>query len=68
MSAIKRYKLSWFGHVCTHDTLPKTILYRERWMAIVVEEDDAKSRRVGIKECTDQSLSSLLRIADDRSC
>ena len=23
---VKRRKLSWFSHVCHHDTLPKTIL------------------------------------------
>ena len=26
MSTVKDRKLSWFGHVCSHDTLPKFIL------------------------------------------
>ena len=26
LSTIKRRKLSWFGHVCRHDMLPKIIL------------------------------------------
>ena len=26
LSTVKRRKLSWFGHVCRHDTLPKIIL------------------------------------------
>ena len=24
--AVKRHRLSWFGHICRHDTLPKVIL------------------------------------------
>ena len=27
LSAVKRRKLSWFGHICRYDTLPKIILY-----------------------------------------
>ena len=26
LSTVKRRKLSWFGHVCRHDTLPNIIL------------------------------------------
>ena len=37
LSTVKRRKLSWFGHVCRHDTLPK--IYKEQWMVIVAEED-----------------------------
>ena len=29
LSAVKGRKLSWFGHVCRHDTLPKSY-YSER--------------------------------------
>ena len=28
LSNIKRRKLSWFDHVCLHDTLPKAVLQR----------------------------------------
>ena len=41
--------LSWFGHVCLHDMLPK-INYKEQW-------------KDNIKEWTCQSISSLLLIA-----
>ena len=27
LSIVKRRKLSWFGHVCLNDTLPKIILH-----------------------------------------
>ena len=62
----KRRNLSWFGHVCRHDTQAEIILRG------IVDS----SRRIGkplkswmnnIKEWTCQSLSSLLRIADDIS-
>ena len=38
---------------------------RKRWMAGVAEEDRVNHGRT-IKELTGQSMSSLLRIADDR--
>ena len=50
LSAVNRCKISWFSHVCCHDTLPK----RPR-----------KSWKHNIKEWTCRSMSSLLRIADD---
>ena len=62
LSTVKRHKLSWFGR---HDTLPNIILQgtvdgnrrrgrlRKLWMD-------------NIKEWTGQSMSSLMRIADDR--
>ena len=42
LSTVKRLKLSWFGHVCRHDTLPKIILaYKEQGMVgLVVAEED----------------------------
>ena len=61
----KRRKLSWFGHVCRHDTLPKIILQgsvdgkRRRGIP-------RKSSKDNIEEWTGQSMSSLLRVAEDR--
>ena len=66
LSTVKRRNLSWFGHVCHHYTLPK--IKREGTVEVV--------RRTGrplklwkdiVNELTGQSLSSLVRIADDRS-
>ena len=64
MSTARLRKLSWFGHVCRHDTLPKIILQgtvdgcrrggRPR-----------KSWDYNINEFAGQSMSSLLRIQDD---
>ena len=65
MSTAKRRKPSWFGHVCRHDTLPKIILRR----TVDGSRRRARSRKSwkdNIKERTGQSMSSLLRIADDR--
>jgi hypothetical protein len=65
LSTVKRRKLSWFGHVCRHDALPKIILQgtvdgkRRRGRP-------RKSWRDNIKEWTGQSMSSLLRVAEDR--
>ena len=65
-STVKRRKLSWFGHICRHDTMLK----------IIVEGtvDDRRCRgrprkswKDNIKKWTGQSLLSLLRIAHDRS-
>ena len=38
LSIVKRRKLSWFGHVCRHDTLPKIIL-ETLWTEDVAEVD-----------------------------
>ena len=62
---VNRRKLSWFGHVCHHDTLPKIILqgtvdgsrHRRR---------SRKSWKDNIAEWTGQLMSSLLHTADDR--
>ena len=61
-----RCKLSWFSHVCRLDTLPNIILQGT--------EDGSRRRggprkswRGNIKEWTSQSMSPLLRIADDGS-
>ena len=65
LSTVKRRTLSWFGHVCRHDTVPKIMLHgtadgsRRR-------RRPRKSWRDSIKEWTGQSLSSLLRIVDER--
>ena len=61
---VKRRKLSWFGHVCRHDTMSR----------IIIGATVDGSRRSGklrkswkdIKEWTGQSMSSLQRIVDDR--
>ena len=63
---VNRHKLTWFGQVCRHDTLPKTIQQgtvdgsRRR-------EKPRKSWKNNIKEWTGQSMLSLLVIADDSS-
>ena len=66
LSTVNRHRLSLLGHVCRHDTLPK----------IILQETVDGSRRRGrlrtswkgnIKEWTGQSMSSLLRITDERS-
>ena len=65
LSTIKRRTLSRFGHVCRHVTLLKTTLHE-------TVDGGRRSGRLctswkdNINEWTDQSLSSLLRIADDR--
>ena len=63
--AVKHCKLSWFGHICRHDTLPKIILQgsvdgRHRRCR------PRKSWKNSIQEWTGQSMSSLLCIAEDR--
>ena len=37
LSTVNARKLSWFGHVCGHDTLPDIILQgtKEQWMAVI---------------------------------
>ena len=64
--AVKRRRLSSFGHVCRRDTLPEIILqrtvYGSRRRGV-----RGKSWKDNIKEWTGQSMSSSLRIADDRS-
>ena len=67
LSTVKCRKLSWFGHVCRHDTLSNII--RQGTV-----DGDGSRRRVrprklcegNVKECTGQSLLSLMRIADDK--
>ena len=44
MSTVKRRKLSWFGHVCSHDTLLKIIL-QVPWMESVTEVDRESCER-----------------------
>ena len=64
LSTVKRGKLSWFGLVCWHYTLPKTIL-KGTVEGACHKGRPRKSWKDNIKEWTDQSVSSLLRIADD---
>ena len=61
LSTVIRRKLSWFGHVCRHDT-PPTIIPQG-----TVDGRPHKSWRDNVKEWTGQSLSSLLRITNNRS-
>ena len=58
----KKLGLSWFGHVCCHDTLPKIISVDGRRH----RGRPRKSWKENIKEWTGQSMSSLLRVAEDR--
>ena len=58
MSTIKRRKLSWFGHVCRHDTLSKTILDRTTQCSRH-RGRPCKSWKNNIKQWTGQSLSLL---------
>ena len=68
LSTVKRRKLSWFGRVCRHMMLffvPKIILQgASRWYSS--QPKTVKSWKDNIKEWTGPSMSSLLRIADDR--
>ena len=59
LSIAKRRKLSWFGHVCRHDTLP-TIILKGTVRCRHRRGRPRKSWKDNIK------LSSLLLIADDR--
>ena len=67
LSTAERRKLEWFGHVCRHDSLPKITLQgtADDKMICHPRGRPRKSWRDNIKEWTGQSLSSLLRIADD---
>ena len=65
LSAVKRRKLPWFGHVCCHDKLSKIIL-QGILDGSLRRGRPRKSRKDSIKEWTGQSMSSLLGIADDR--
>ena len=39
LSTVKHHKLSWFSHVCRHDTLPKIIAYyKEQWKSAYIVE------------------------------
>ena len=64
-STVKRRKISQFGHVCRHDTLPKITLQGPVGGSLR-RVRSRKSWNDGIKEWTGQSISSLLRIANDR--
>ena len=66
LSLVKRRKLAWFGHVCRHDSLSKTILQGK------VEGGRSRGGQIkawtdNIKEWTGQDFSSLIRIAEDRN-
>ena len=62
---VNRRKLSWFGDVCRHGTLPKIILHG----SVDGGRRSGKLRKLwkdNIKEWTGQSMSSLRRVAEDR--
>ena len=52
LSGVKRRKLSWFGHVCRHDTVPKIIL-QGAVDGNTRRERPRKSRRDNIKNRMD---------------
>ena len=62
---VKRHKLSWFGHVCCHDMLPK-IMLQGTVDGGRRSGKPRKSWKDNIKEWTGQSMSSLLCIVDDK--
>ena len=61
LPAVKHRKLSWFGHVCRHDALPRGSVNGRRRRG-----RQRKWWKDNIKEWTGLSMSSLLRVADDR--
>ena len=63
-SLLKRCKLSWFNHVYVTIHCRKSY-YKEPWIVVVAEADHVNHGRTNIKPRTGQSMSSLLRIADD---
>ena len=46
---VKRHKLSWFGHVCRHDTLPKIILQVIMDGIVVAEKDRVNHRMTTLR-------------------
>ena len=62
----ERHKLSWFSHSCLQKTLPKVIL-QGTVDGCCRRGRSSKSWRDNIKKWTSPSLSSLLRITDNRS-
>ena len=66
LSTIKHRKLSWFIDVCRHDTLLKIILVQGTVDGNRRRGRPRKSWKDNFKEWTDQSMLSLLCIADDR--
>ena len=66
LATVKRRKLSWFGHVTRHNSLPKTILQG------TVEGGRKRGRQVkswmdNIKEWTRMDSPTLIRKAEDRN-
>lgn len=66
LAIVKRRKLTWFGHVTRHNTLPKTILQG------TLEGGRRRGRQVkcwmdNIKDWTQMDTPTLLRKAEDRS-
>ena len=63
-SSVARYYGSAMSVVMIHCLRPYN---KEQWMVVVAEEDFVNhGRENNVKEWTGQSMSSLLRIADDR--
>ena len=68
LSTVKRRKLSWFDHVCRHDTLTKIKLYNGQLIVVVANEVRVHHKRSTSRNGQAiQSLSSLLRLAGDES-
>ena len=67
---VNRRKLSWFGHVCRHDTLPM-IIYKEKWVIVVIEEDQVNHERttprIGQASRCRHCCSSRITEVDGRS-
>ena len=61
---VKRRKISWFGHACCHDTLPKIIL--QGTVGGSRHRGRRKSWNDNIKEWTGQSMSLLFHVADEK--
>ena len=67
LAIVKRRKLTWYGHVTRHNTLPKTILQG------TLEGGRKHGRQQktwldNIKEWTRMDSPTLLRAAEDRTC
>ena len=65
LSTIRCRKLSWFGHICRHDILPKITLQGTVDGIHCREKKCLNHERTTLRP--DQSMSSLLCVWDDRS-
>ena len=65
LSTVKSHTLSWFGHVCRHDTLPKIIIQQGTVDGRRGRRRPRNSLKDNINEWTDQSMLSLLMSGED---